>query len=78
MKRKLINKIKAVDFKNLPGWYMGTENAPTFRCPECKGSGDLTAHTIDDNGEVNASVLCHCGKYHEFITLKDWKKLTKP
>jgi hypothetical protein len=52
-----------------------------FKCPKCKQFGCLTLHSIDRNGEVNASLLHHypidgketCG-YHEFIVLDGWPR----
>ncbi len=51
-----------------------------MRCPKCKGLTALLLHSIDTNGEVNASVLCNqkrkvedteCG-WHEWVVLDGW------
>jgi len=42
-------------------------------CPRGHG-GSLVNHTIEPNGEVNASYLCHradCG-WHEMVVLEGW------
>jgi hypothetical protein len=41
-------------------------------CPECHEAGALTLHTISAAGDVNASILCHCGEWHVFGVLDGW------
>jgi hypothetical protein len=46
-----------------------------MHCEGVYGYALLTLHTIDSNGEVNASVLCTDGtggEYHEWVILDDW------
>jgi len=49
---------------------------PVMSCPTCGGLnlGDDATHRIEDNGDVNASVICAhgCG-FHKFVTLEGWK-----
>lgn len=48
-----------------------------MHCAGVYGYSLLTNHSIDQNGEVNASVLCTDGtgnEYHEFVILEDWPK----
>lgn len=46
-------------------------------CPKCGFSASLRDHSIDDNGDVNPSLVCPgegCG-FHEWITLAGWEPL---
>lgn len=65
--------------RDLAGWWTNCE-LPSgnieilFRCANNRNAG-IANHSIDSNGEVNASVLCHCGcGYHEFVVLDNWPK----
>ncbi len=48
------------------------DNKATARigCPGC-GQAALLDHTVDENGDVNPSLLCDCG-YHEYVHLCNW------
>ncbi len=40
-------------------------------CPAC-GQNALLDHGVDENGDVNPSLVCdNCG-YHEYVHLVDW------
>lgn len=47
------------------GWFehpVHDMQVPWLYCPECKSSaGVLTRHTIKEDGEVNASIMCNHG-----------------
>jgi hypothetical protein len=71
-----------------PGWFIAEYASDNvfrgrrelmFRCPKCLCLGALGLHSVDQNGEVNASVLHQrpsagvetCG-WHEWVTLEGW------
>ena len=58
-------------------WQPKGAKKPFVACPHCGGTllGDDAPHTIEDNGNVNASLVCrHPGcTFHEFVTLWGWK-----
>jgi len=72
MERVKIKKAQPNDEKGcweqLPG-----HGKPTVYCPNCGGGllGGFSSHRFEPNGDVNNSVVCHCG-FHEFIHLEDW------
>ncbi len=97
--RKLIAKCEPFthprdkDGNRIAGWFIGTADEVEgeqvfFVAPNVAGMGRLTNHSIDRNGEVNASVLVKgvpaewngktrnvdLAEYHEFIVLEDWDK----
>ena len=85
MKRKHIAKTenwkypKDKEGNRVAGWFIDPKDGVFFITPNVRGMGRLTLHTIDNNGEVNASVLVrgvgYDGKdaeYHEFVILDDW------
>lgn len=48
------------------------------RCEHCGTTGRLVAHSIETNGEVQASINC-CEAGHDFYRLEDWPSdLHKP
>ncbi len=58
-------------------WYVVEgEKKPCIECPNCGGGllGDNAPHSIDENGNVNASVVCtHKGcEFHANIQLIGW------
>ena len=58
-------------------WFLPTNfTRPIITCPACKGSllGDDAPHGIDEEGNVNASVVCEhpkC-KFHAMVKLENW------
>lgn len=44
-------------------------------CPKCGQTCSLSHHKIQDNGEVQPSVVCpmDCG-FHEYVKLAGWSK----
>lgn len=58
-------------------WFtMPDEIKPLIACPKCDGwfLGDTATHSIEENGDVNASVVCPyepCD-FHEFVNLVGW------
>ncbi len=58
------------------GEYLG--HHMLMRCPKCLQLSGLQLHSIEPNGEVNASVLCNCkvegGEcgWHEWVVLDGW------
>lgn len=60
-------RISASDWERIGGYRL-----PIVYCPDCGGGllGDST-HRIEENGDVNNSVVCPCG-FHEFIKLEGW------
>lgn len=95
MDRKHIPKIEYGSFPPGAGWgladhydpitHQKSGYEPQWLCPVCRHWYRLTLHSIEKNGEVNASVLCP-GKrwngpekdellpcnYHEFVIFDDW------
>ena len=59
----------------LPGWSFfsigGRPDSVVVRCAHCKSMGMLVKHSIEPNGEVNASIYC-CEPGHIFAVLDDW------
>jgi len=49
-----------------------------MRCPKCLQLAGLELHSIEPNGEVNASILCNCRTkdgecgWHEWAVLDEW------
>ena len=65
--------------KDVVGWFFEEKGEqkklmPIFQCPICNERAPLSLHSIDQGGKVMASVLCNCGKFHEFVTLEQWPK----
>lgn len=53
-----------------PGmWY------PVVRCPLCNQIFALGKHSISLDGEVNASILCLCERWHVWGTLAEWREV---
>lgn len=86
--RKHIPRINPYSFPDTDGWFLANAEGGLvvlFRAVGIKGYGKLTPHSIDANGEVNASVLIRGvndagepSEYHEFVTLDDWdNRMTK-
>jgi hypothetical protein len=82
MERKHIPQI--TDFETLDehsvGWYFdpdchypreGEQKCVVFRCPNGHHAA-VTLHSIEPNGEINASILCWKNDYHEFGILDGW------
>lgn len=46
-----------------------------LRCPDCCDLFCLTAHSISNDGEVNASILCICNTWHIWGTLEKYKEI---
>lgn len=42
-------------------------------CPQCKKKAALD-HTIEEDGDVNPSLICPFCGYHKFIKLEGWEK----
>jgi hypothetical protein len=60
-----------------PGTWWGDHlEKPLIACPDCGGTllGPPAPHTIEPNGDVNASVVCsHSGcDFHTYVTLEGW------
>lgn len=73
-----VNFEKNENWLDNPGtwWHPGGHRKPVISCPKCglTSLGDVAPHTIEENGDVNASVICGregCD-FHEFIHLLDW------
>jgi hypothetical protein len=68
-----------LDKKGEAFWYFDDCNYPdangrkevVFRCPNGHGAA-CTNHSIEPNGEINASVLCWENDYHEWCILDGW------
>lgn len=86
--RKTIPRIQPYEFPDTDGWFLANAEGGImvlFRAAGIQGYGKLTAHSIDANGEVDASVLIrgtdesgNPAEYHEFVTLEDWdRRMTK-
>lgn len=60
-----------------PGTWWGKHlDKPLVSCPTCGGTllGPPAPHTVEPNGNVNASVVCphdDCD-FHEYVRLDDW------
>jgi len=51
------------------------------RCPKCGGRAGLDLHSVDANGDANASYLCARGEicnFHVYVRLLDWDLPPKP
>lgn len=50
---------------------------PIIYCPGCGGGllGNST-HTLESNGDVNASVICPSCDFHDFVTLEGYSNET--
>ncbi len=94
MERKHLPKIKEFTNPITGGWYIGKgdQHIPELKgdmvyiiVPNIQGAGRLTNHSIERDGEVNASVLQkgvnkkgEDVEYHEFVILDDWdNKMSK-
>ena len=46
----------------------------SFTCPHCRQTASLIDHEIDENGDVNPSVVCpdRICEFHRYIRLLDW------
>lgn len=76
---KLDNPTGARDEK---GWCIHREDGIEkvfLSCPGIRGMSRITHHSIEPNGEVNASVLCTqpwgdegMNEYHAFVVLDNW------
>jgi len=56
----------------------GGKKTAILSCPKCGESQSLSEHTIDNNGEVNPSVVCYFKEkcdFHEWVTLANYKEL---
>ncbi len=77
MDRKHLPKLEGDQiFEHKAGWFLINEkdgHIPAFHC-KCGENGELRNHSIESNGEINASVLCPKNDYHEFCILDDWDK----
>lgn len=75
MERKHLPKLNNKQIgENILGWFLVNTNEGKkviFQCPSGHRAG-LELHSIDRNGEVNASVLCYENDYHEMVILDDW------
>lgn len=70
MNRVLIHHLTPGEYENrdekgVIGWYFERhipkeqDYLVVFKCPRCRQHSYLTLHTIDNTGEVNASILCN-------------------
>jgi len=50
---------------------------PVFKCPFCDKCSSLSLHIIEPSGVINNSILCRCGRYHEWGLLDDWPSDSK-
>jgi len=41
-------------------------------CPQCRKKAALD-HTIEEDGDVNPSLICPFCGYHNWVKLEDWK-----
>lgn len=85
--RTKVRKIDMGDFQELPGWFISKENSVIngkaqmgvdtlmFRCICKKFTATLLNHSVDANGEVNASILCGAKgcNYHIWGILEEWE-----
>jgi hypothetical protein len=57
-----------------PGsWAMGALGEVVHRCPKCRKASEMLNHSVEPNGEVNASIACFppCD-YHVWGILDGW------
>lgn len=77
--RLLIPKVQP-DQRGAAGWYLWRGRARLV-CGGCgRDAGDLRDHSIDEDGTVNASILCPdagCG-WHVWGRLQGWSHGRKP
>lgn len=61
------------DNKLAPGSWFLSAGQPVHRCPECLRAAAMVLHSVDADGEVNASIACvsPCG-YHVWGKLDGW------
>lgn len=55
---------------------VGKVRSASLNCPLCGEMGLLTDHTIQENGDVDPSVICSndiC-TFHEYISLTGWSQ----
>lgn len=65
-----------------PGWWIwladdGSDDGKVrefvmFRCPHGHDAVIGKHHSIERDGRVSPSLVCTCGKFHEFVTLDCW------
>ena len=82
MERKHIPHLQFDSIPESGGGWAVLDKEIEFFCPNCRHWAGLRLHSIDQNGEVNASVACAGKKklgeervpcdYHEFVILDDW------
>lgn len=67
------------DEHNAPGTWRFFDGQPHHRCPKCKRGSVMVNHSIEPDGEVNASIACFppCD-YHVWGILNDWTFGNKP
>lgn len=79
MKRTSIKKSNQSEAGTWEFW-RGDMKLPVMYCPNC-GEANLgnSTHTIEANGNVNASIVCANDKcdFHEFVKLEDWDGFEK-
>lgn len=46
------------DEKNAPGTWRFYDGQPHYRCPQCKRGAVMVNHSVEADGEVNASMAC--------------------
>lgn len=71
--------------KTAAGWFFGNGKnflEVIFVCPFCERAalinGENSNHRIADDGSVNPSIYCDCGKFHAYIKLAKYQEeLTK-
>ena len=82
MNRRTVGRRNSIaEIEEEPGTYRKVQHAGGFyyallSCPVCGRVSSLKDHTVEENGEVNPSVVCGyegC-TFHEWVTLIDWQK----
>lgn len=87
MDRKHLPKVEPWTYPETGGWFLDTEidkegntlgEVVMILVPTVHGYGNIANHSVDRNGEVNASVLLRGAKdgvdaeYHEWVVLDGW------
>lgn len=55
------------------GNWVVIEGQPAHRCPLCGNAAKMTNHSVEPNGEVNASIACFAPcAYHVWGILQGW------
>lgn len=67
--RLVIARYRGSYHSPMAGTWMPSEGAPYFSCPGCGRLTQMSNHTIDASGTVEASVGCEACDFHEFVTL---------